>query len=485
MEEDRLEMQQMPQDALAEAGRGTDKVMAHMSLGEIVIPRAFQDDPEVMAVLQQIFEVGGADINEFTVGHEANKINPETGYPEFGFGRFLRRVAGAVLPNLGAAGGFANGLIQGDGLGGALKQGLTSGIQTAATIYGGPLAGAAAGGINAKLNGGNPLTGAIGGGIGGLFTGGSDVLSGALKGFGNSTGLSSLYNTASGALSNVTGGIGDQINNAYNGSVLQDVFKSGGEVLNAAGLGTSPDAVGQGIGATGGGGTSAYGNGTQLPWLAESATTPAEQGLLSNANSVLTKAAPTATTGASEMASQNYASPIVSALLGSYTNNKAEEQLLAQQRANQSLLAPYQNFQFNPQDLQNDPGYQFNLAQGNQALDRQQLAKGGFFSGQALKEAQNFGQGLADNTYNTAFNRALQTNQEGLRGAGAMANVNDNIGNIRAGSTVNSGNLYSGALGSILGGDSFTNSGALQGGSGGDYLSNLLRQLELKRMMAA
>jgi len=59
----------------ADAGRGTDTVMAHMSLGEIVIPRAFQDDPDFMQMLQMFFEQNGVDINEFIVGHEANKIN--------------------------------------------------------------------------------------------------------------------------------------------------------------------------------------------------------------------------------------------------------------------------------------------------------------------------------------------------------------------------------------------------------------------------
>lgn len=470
MEEDELEMQQVPQDALAEAGRGTDTQLAHMSLGEIVIPRAFLDDPQVMAVLQQMFEAAGADMNQYTVGHEANKINPETGYPEFGF--FKRLFNGlskvGVTLNQGVKGftdtALANAVVAGNYLlpgssmvtsklvpSGAQKR-LDSGIYKIANV----------------------AAGASGGGFGSDITG---IKSAADAGYGyanlaDAAGLGDVYNSASGALNDIGGTISGKINDAYSGSYLQDAFKSGGDVLKTIGLNTSPDAVGQGIGATGGGGESVY--------------SAADQNLLNNAQSVLSPStAATAAKGATEVASQNYASPIASALLGSYTNNKAEEQLLAQQRANQSLLAPYQNFKFDPQDLQNDSGYQFNLAQGNQSLDRAQLARGGYFSGNALKEAQTFGQGLADNTYNTAFNRALQTNQEGLRGAGAMAGINDNIGNIRAGSTVNSGNLYSGALGSILGGDSFTNSGALQGGSGGDYLSNLLRQLELQQLTAA
>lgn len=66
---------------------------------------------------------------------------------------------------------------------------------------------------------------------------------------------------------------------------------------------------------------------------------------------------------------------------------------------------------FTPGDLTKDPGYQFRLAEGEQALGRKQSAGGNYFSGQALKEAQQFGQGLADQTYNDAYNRWLQEQQ--------------------------------------------------------------------------
>lgn len=140
MDEEMMMMQEQQPDPQAEAGRGTDSVMAHLSLGEIVIPRAVQDDPEVQAMLAAIFEKAGADINEFTVGHEANKINPETGYPEFGFGSFLKKAFKFAAPialsyfapgigtalgsslsasTLGAIGGGAGGLLSGGGLKGA------------------------------------------------------------------------------------------------------------------------------------------------------------------------------------------------------------------------------------------------------------------------------------------------------------------------------------------------------------------------------
>lgn len=60
---------------------------------------------------------------------------------------------------------------------------------------------------------------------------------------------------------------------------------------------------------------------------------------------------------------------------------------------------------FTGADLENDPGYQFGLREGNQALDRKAAAGGGYFSGAALKAAQRFGQDYAGTKFDAAFNR--------------------------------------------------------------------------------
>lgn len=49
--------------------------------------------------------------------------------------------------------------------------------------------------------------------------------------------------------------------------------------------------------------------------------------------------------------------------------------------------------------LRNTPGYKFREQQGTQAMERSQAARGTLQSGNALAEAQQFGQGLADQTY--------------------------------------------------------------------------------------
>lgn len=436
----------------AESGRGGDTVMAHMSLGELVIPRAFLDDPQVMEQMKALFEQAGVNINQYIVGDEANSINPETGYPEFGFfksiGKIFKSVAPIAVslipgvgPLAGAALGAGMGALGGGGLKGAITGGLTGyagagggsilgkalgATGATATGLGSGLLGAAAGGASGGLKG--ALTGAALGGVGGYANAGglNDTVVGR--------GLSDVYKTASGALDKASSGVND----LYQGSALQSAFKSGGDALKSIGIDTASSASAPAVG----GGASSYG--PQLPPI---------QG-------------PQLPTGEPEVAkSTDYFSPIASALLGNRANSQAEKALLEQQQANQALLAPYTSgFSFTPQDLQNDAGYQFNLEQGQQAQDRAQLARGGFFSGNALKEAQTFGQGLADNTYNSAFNRALQGRQAGLTGALAGAGVNTNIGDIKANSATNQGNLLSGALGSILGGNSYTNTGALRGG---------------------
>lgn len=396
----------------ANEGRGTDTVLAHMSLGELVIPRAFLDDPEVMTALQKIFEAGGANMAEFTVGDPANKINPETGHPEFFF-KGLKKIFKAAAPI--ALSYFAPGL--GTAIGGALGAGASF-----APIVGG----AALGAGTSALTGGKALQGALLGGAGGAL---NSAVSGGFNDTSLGRGISDAYKTASGAFDLA----GSGANDIYQGSTLQSAFKSGGDALKSIGIDTASSASAPAPAI--GGGASSYGS--QLP-----------------------------TAGVSPVASsKDYASPIFSAILGSRANSQAAKALMEQQRANEALLAPYiGGFSFTPGDLANDPGYQFNLAEGTKAADRAQLARGGYFSGNAAKELAEFNQGLADKTYNSAFNRALQSRNAGLTGALAGAGVNENIGNIKANAATNQGNLYSGALGALLGGRSFTNTGALQGG---------------------
>jgi len=65
-----------------------------------------------------------------------------------------------------------------------------------------------------------------------------------------------------------------------------------------------------------------------------------------------------------------------------------------------SLMKP-----FDASTFQTDPGYAFRLAEGNKALEHSAAARGGLLSGQAMKGAMDYGQNMASNEYQNAFNR--------------------------------------------------------------------------------
>src|ERR1044072_1210880 len=58
--------------------------------------------------------------------------------------------------------------------------------------------------------------------------------------------------------------------------------------------------------------------------------------------------------------------------------------------------------------LRQQPGYQWNLSQGMKAMQSSAAARGLGVSGAALKGAQQWGTGLADSTYKTAWDTAQQ-----------------------------------------------------------------------------
>ena len=418
---------------VAEKGRGGDTQLAHVMQGETLVPPGVLT-PELMQELYAQMEAAGIDPASHTVG-EGMSINPETGLPEFGFGKAFKKAVKSISKVVSAVPG-----------GNVLLPAALSyfGAPYLASSLGATGAGAAIGAGSGLLTGGGLKGALLGAATGGIGANAGDIgsyisksASGALNDFGNFTGLGDVYNSASGTLSD----LGKSADNLYQGSDLQSAFRSGGDALKSIGVGTGSESV---AAPAVGGGASSYGSyGPQLPDL----TNGIED------------------IGASSVAGSKSYTPLLSALLGNNANSNAEEALLKGQRQNQKLLAPYANgFNFTPGDLTQDPGYQFNLAEGTKAADRAQLARGGYFSGGAAKELAQFNQGLADNTYNSAFTRALQGNQAGLTGALANAGVNTDVGNIKANAATNQGNLFSGALSGLLGGNSYTNTGALQGG---------------------
>ena len=116
---------------------------------------------------------------------------------------------------------------------------------------------------------------------------------------------------------------------------------------------------------------------------------------------------------------------------------------------------------FSDTNWQKDPGYQFRLSEGLKALDRQAAARGGLISGTALKAAQAYGQNMASDEYQNAFNRYYTERQnimnplQSLAGIGqtsanalgnAAANYANSVGNIAMNNAASQGNaLMAGA----------------------------------------
>ena len=66
-------------------------------------------------------------------------------------------------------------------------------------------------------------------------------------------------------------------------------------------------------------------------------------------------------------------------------------------------LTEYQNFGMD--QFQQDPGYAFRMSEGMKGLERSAAARGGLLSGGTLKGIQRFGQDLASQEFQNAFNR--------------------------------------------------------------------------------
>ena len=104
-------------------------------------------------------------------------------------------------------------------------------------------------------------------------------------------------------------------------------------------------------------------------------------------------------------------------------------------------------------DLTQDPGYAFRMSEGMKALERSAAARGGLLSGGQLKGIERFGQDLASQEYQNAYNRALtkynaDVNREttGYNRLAALAGVGQTATGQLAGAASttgsNLGNLY-------------------------------------------
>lgn len=76
-----------------------------------------------------------------------------------------------------------------------------------------------------------------------------------------------------------------------------------------------------------------------------------------------------------------------------------------------------------------DPGYAFRMSEGMKALDRSAAARGGLLSGATLKGAQRYGQDLASQEYQNAFNRYYAERANKLQPLQSLAGVGQSAAN--------------------------------------------------------
>lgn len=78
--------------------------------------------------------------------------------------------------------------------------------------------------------------------------------------------------------------------------------------------------------------------------------------------------------------------------------------------------------------LRQDPGYQFRMTEGVNALDRSAASRGMLQSGAQQKALTSFGQGLASDELNNAYNRVQGVTNGAQQASGALASLYQNRG---------------------------------------------------------
>lgn len=138
--------------------------------------------------------------------------------------------------------------------------------------------------------------------------------------------------------------------------------------------------------------------------------------------------------------------------------------------------------EFTPADYlaNQDPGYQFQLQQGQHALQNSQAAQDGVLSGAALKGLIGFNQGMAATGYQDAFNRFQTQNQNTYNRLAGLLQVGENAGaqtgTIGANLAGNSSNaLMSAGSAQAAGtiGQANALNGAINNGMGYYYMNNM------------
>jgi hypothetical protein len=116
-------------------------------------------------------------------------------------------------------------------------------------------------------------------------------------------------------------------------------------------------------------------------------------------------------------------------------------------RALNKLEAASEYTPFGMAQFQADPGYGFRFEQGQKALERSAAARGGLISGNTGGALQQFGQGLASQEYQNAFNRYQTERSARLNPLQSLAGV----GQTSVNALGQAGQNYATGMGEALG----------------------------------
>ena len=90
---------------------------------------------------------------------------------------------------------------------------------------------------------------------------------------------------------------------------------------------------------------------------------------------------------------------------------------------------------FGTQQFQQDPGYAFRQSEGMKALERSAAARGNLMSGSTMKGIQRFGQDLASQEYQNAFNRYQVERSAKLNPLQSLMGSGQSAANVLTGAT--------------------------------------------------
>lgn len=315
---------------------------------------------------------------------------------------FLAPATMAALGTAVGAGASSAGIV-----GSGLTSALLSGVSSAASgnSVGNSLLSAGLGGVGGALAGGagSSLTNAAG-----LTGTGAKIASGALTG----AAYGGANDGGSGALTGaLLGGVGGGVSSALNGtSGASDALTGVTTEVSASGApmsvpSSSLSSLTTGSGLAAGGGTSALGG-----------------------------------TGMNLSDALKLGSSVYSGISTQAANDEMQKQIAAMQSQAANALSPYTTAGgtaanqlsnaltqgFNYDDYANTDAYNFQLSEGQKALQQQLASQGLGQSGAAVKAATEYGTNLANQNYGDAYNQWLQKNSQlqGLAGTGSSAASN-------------------------------------------------------------